>query len=290
VAAAKNMAAKWFNQRGLFNIPVTIISAIVWSVSIPLSQGIIEAHSWVLAIQLIAAAQLCYAVICWAFYRDTPEECEMEVVAFGGKKVAHLTGKDQTVEFALSTRIFWCVSLTLALAAFVNTGVSYHAKTMFVSAGRSVDEAVQVFAWMWLPTFVVLLALGVKSDHLRIKNLLIGLLISISLTAIGTLLLKYPGSELLLSIGFGSTNAVFSLIATIAWPKLFGLKHLGEIYGCTTRAFVVASGVAPLVFSLIQTYTQGFFLSGVICLLLSCLLTVATLLDTSEKAIIEMNE
>ena len=134
--------------------------------------------------------------------------------------------------------------------------MTFHVVAIFAEAGRDRSEAFAYF----LPSAVVSTAVNLLAsalvDRARLKPFLIIMLCAFLIGTTGLLNLDTPWGYALLVFGFGSGGGLWGVISNLAYVRLFGVLHLGEISGLNTALTVLASAIGPFLFSL------GFDLTG----------------------------
>lgn len=71
--------------------------------------------------------------------------------------------------------------------------------------------------------------------------------------SLGLLLLSSPIGVYLLVGGLGTMGGLFAVINAVTWPRFYGRKYLGSITGKVMSFLVIASAVAPSLFSYCYT-------------------------------------
>ena len=66
----------------------------------------------------------------------------------------------------------------------------------------------------------------------------------------------------LLIAGFGIMSGFYGVLNTIAWPRFFGRLHLGAISGRVMSIIIMASALAPSIFSFFYTSLGSYRLLG----------------------------
>lgn len=73
------------------------------------------------------------------------------------------------------------------------------------------------------------------------------------LASTGLLLLSNSIGVYLLIGGLGILGGLFAVVNAVTWPRYFGRKHLGAITGKSMSFLVIASAIAPTIFSYCYT-------------------------------------
>ena len=251
--ASRNMIMIWFDKnRGKVNALSSVAVSLGFSSSPILLNRLIDDHGWQLSWQLIAICLLIFSFFILQFYRNNPEDFNM--IPDGSKiiedkvkikKVEH----QFTLKEAKETRAFWVFGLTLAFNSFFITGFTFHIVSIFANHDYSKSEAISIF----LPISIIAISVGtlfnILSDYVRQKILLYLMLFSGLLATVGLLLLGNSIGIYLLVIGLGGMGGMFSVINAVSWPRYYGRLHLGAITGKIMSFLVIASAIAPSMFS-----------------------------------------
>ncbi len=188
-------------------------------------------------------------------FRNRPEDIGM--LMDGGRKPKRRFNPDNAPEVprdftrreALQTLSFWVVSLALAGHGFVMTAVTFHIADIGIEMGLSRDDAFALFlpmAFFSVPTHLIVSTL---SDRVRLKYVVFLFLGSEIAGTVGLANLDTAWGLWTFVAGYGITGGCFNTLASVAWPRFFGRKHLGAISGLTTSIMVWSSALAPFAFS-----------------------------------------
>ena len=284
--SSRAILGKWFDRkRGLITAASGAVVSFVFS-SAPLSfEYLIRSYGWQGAWQIIAAVLLLVlATLFWAFVRDNPEECGLEMDGGAGTRARKVNPdatvhRDFTRAEAARTFSFWAFTLMLGLSGLVITAFTFH----ILAIGRELGVSDDFILKLFIPGAVVAIISGfaiswaTDLSFIRIKYLLslMGVAGALAYGCVG--FGSYPEIAWLHVLGFGVSAGCFSGLSIIIWPRFFGRQHLGAISGLFMTTVVVASAVGPFLFSLAEAflgaYRYGFMASAV----LAAVLAVASL-------------
>ena len=140
--------------------------------------------------------------------------------------------------------------LTLAFNSFFITGLTFHVVSIFTHEGFIKEDAIAIF----LPGSVVAVTVSTLfnflSDYLPLKLYLYLMLLGGFSASLGFLFLSTPAGIPMLIAGFGILGGFFAVLNAVAWPRFFGRSHLGSITGKIMSFLILASALAPSIFSL----------------------------------------
>lgn len=247
---SRNMVMKWFvARRGLAGGISNVFVALGFSVAPLLFDGLIESYNWRNA--WIILAIICgfgFSIVVFLFFRDNPEDMGMKP---DGKlpaktkedNIQHKAFKQYTLKEARRTFPFWIFAIALSMQALFITGFSFHIVSIFAEAGMDKTTALAVF----IPTSVISVVLtllgGWISDHIKLKKLLHVQIAGLIISMISLAFLAKPGAYYFLILGNGLMGGMFSLLASVVWPRFYGRENLGAISGFSMSLIVFFSAI-----------------------------------------------
>lgn len=262
----RNAIGKWFDfHRGTALAVSGTVTAFAFSVAPKGLYLLIERFQWWGAWIVLGILSIGFmAVIGWAFLRDNPEECGLEMdgpKAEGGRRQAHedsIAHRDYDREEALKTWAFWMFNLSFAFFALFSTAFTFHVLSLGEEFGRPREDIINYFVPMAILSVVTNLFCGWVSSRTRLKYLLLLMNLAAFAGVLGTLTLDTEWGLAGYIIGNGVCGGCFSALTGIVWPRFFGRRHLGAIAGIGMSSMVIASGVGPLLFSLSQSWAESY--------------------------------
>jgi MFS family permease len=201
-------------------------------------------------------------VIVLQFYRNNPED--FGLLPDGGEvknnfnTATPVAEKHFTLAEAKQTRAFWMIGLALAFNSFFSTGFTFHIVSIFGSEGYSKSEAIGVFLPISIIAICVSTLGNVLSDYVHHKIYLYIMLTAGILASIGLFYLGAPFSVYLIISGLGVYSGLFAVVNAVTWPRYFGRQHLGAITGKVMSFLVIASAIAPSLFSYCYTMLGSY--------------------------------
>lgn len=213
----------------------------------------IEDVGWQMTWQYMGYALLVFGLLVYFLYKNSPEEHGLYPDGSNATKNDDTHQNKQYIEFTLpeakKTRAFWMYGLTLAFNSFFITGLTFHVVSVFASEGYPKADAISIF----LPGSIIAVSVSTLfnwlSDKLSLKILLYLMLLGGFFASIGFLLLSQQAGIPLLIAGFGIMGGFFAVLNAVAWPRFYGRLHLGAITGKVMSFLVLASALAPPIFS-----------------------------------------
>ena len=97
------------------------------------------------------------------------------------------------------------------------------------------------------------------------------------LASLGFLLLSTAAGVPMLIAGFGILGGFFAVLNAVAWPRFFGRAHLGSITGKIMSFLILASALAPSIFSLCLSTFGSYEMVGYLGLAFLLFLVIGSL-------------
>ena len=277
--ASRNMIMMWFNKnRGKVNSISSIAISLGFSSAPIFLNRLIEDNGWEFSWQILALCLFIFSFFIIQFYRNKPEDFNLK--PDGNKKIHLKTEVEEECNFTLAeakkTRAFWMFGLTLAFNSFFITGFTFHIISIFSSQDYSRSEAIAIFLPISIIAITVSTICNILSDYLQHKIYLYIMLASGVLASIGFIFLTSPFGVYFLIGGLGVLGGLFGVINAVTWPRYYGRKYLGAISGKVMSFLVIASAIAPSLFSYCYTNLGSYSYVGYLNLLFLSVLIVAT--------------
>lgn len=278
--ASRNVIMIWFDKnRGKVNAISSVAISFGFSSSPLWINYLIESYSWQGAWQILALALIILSFFILQFYKNKPEDHNLlpdgEVIQ--KQKEAKKVAKQYTLIEAKKTRAFWMYGLILAFNSFFITGLTFHIVSIFKSEGFPKEDAISIF----LPASVVAVTVSIifnfLSDYLKLKLYLYLMILGGILASVGFIFLSTSFGVSLLIIGFGIMSGFFAVLNAIVWPRFYGRTNLGAITGKVMGLLIIASALAPSVFSLFFSYFDSYRLLGYLGLSFLLFLSIASI-------------
>ncbi|WP_339839395.1 MFS transporter [uncultured Maribacter sp.] len=287
--ASRNVIMIWFDKnRGKVNSFSSVALSFGFSSSPLWVNALIEGYGWEQTWQFLAIGLLIFSVFIFIFYKISPEKHGLlpdganSPTKEGEEKT--VVPKQFTLKEAKKERAFWMYGLTLAFNSFFITGLTFHIVSIFTSQGFVKEDAIAIF----LPGSVVAVTVSTLfnflSDYLPLKLYLYLMLLGGFLASLGFLFLSTPAGVPMLIAGFGILGGFFAVLNAVAWPRFFGRTHLGSITGKVMSFLILASALAPSIFSLCLSMFGSYEMVGYLGLIFLLFLAIGSLkVDKPQK-------
>lgn len=278
--ASRNMIMIWFDKnRGKVNSISSIGVSLGFSSSPILINKLIDDHGWELSWQIMAISLFIFSFLILQFYRNRPEDYNLRPDGYmkAMKKVQlQEVENNYTLLSAKKTRAFWIFGLALAFNSFFITGFTFHVVSIFTNQDYSRSQAIAIFLPISIIAISVSTLCNILSDHVKHTIFLYLMLFSGVLASIGLLFLSQTWGVYVLIAGLGCYSGLFAVVNAVTWPRYYGRKHLGAITGKVMSFLVIASAIAPSLFSLCFTKLGSYSYISYITLAFLCFLFLAS--------------
>ena len=281
--AARNIVGKWFDRKRGFVVGVSGIAvSLTFSLSPTLLNWLVEWTGWRLSWVIMGLA-LClgFSIFAWAFARDNPEECGLEMDGPGEVPVRLKTNPDLCIHHdfdrpeALRSFAFWMFSLSFSWHALFFTAYTFHVVDIGKGLGLLREEMFILFFYASFISVAVNLGAGWISAHIRLKYLLAVQNSTLLLMALALLLADPVVSKGIIIVALGVGGGLWSNLFGTVYPRFFGRTHLGAVSGFAMSLTVVCSALGPYFFSVTElflgSYMPAFWISIVVALLMTIL-------------------
>ena len=278
--ASRNMIMIWFSKnRGKVNSISSIAISLGFSISPIIISKLIDANGWQLTWQIMSLCLFIFSFFVFQFYKNNPEDFNLKID--GIKNVESEISNKQEINFTLKeakkTRIFWMFGLILAFNSFFITGFTFHVISIFESQNYTKDQAIAIFLPISIIAVSVSILCNILSDYIDHKIYLYAMLLSGIIASIGLIFLDYLFGVYMIIGGLGVLGGLFSVVNAVSWPKYFGRKYLGSITGKIMSFLVIASAIAPSMFSASFTNFGSYSYIGYIGFAFVLFLLIASL-------------
>jgi MFS family permease len=277
--SSRNMIMMWFDKnRGKVNSISSIGVSLGFSASPILMNKLIDDHGWEVSWQLLAVCLFIFSICILQFYRNKPEDFGLKPDGLAQRKKAikiNIVEHNFTLEEAKKTRAFWVIGFILAFNSFFYTGFTFHVISIFASQDYTKTQAIAVFLPISIIAISVSTLCNILSDYIKHKIYILVMILSGLLASLGLLFLSEPLGMYTLIVGLGILGGLFSVINAVTWPRYYGRKYLGAITGKVMSFLVIASAIAPSLFSFCYTFLGSYSYISYVTFLFLVLLIIA---------------
>ena len=272
----RTMMARWFDRRrGLVAAVSGAFVSFAFSLAPLVLLAWIAVSGWRGAWREMAIALVCMAVIASLFFRDSPEECGLQLdggpTPHGDTPVAPepdpksgiaahapTARRDTTHAEALASRSFWLLTLVIAADSMMSTALTFHIVDLGAESELSEFEAVGIF----VPITIISVALGFLVGWLVDRQPILRLVQAMALLEIVMFAaaghLDNPMLRAVTIAAWGCVGGFYAPLTAAALPRLFGRRHLGAIAGSMTMVLVLASALGPAYLAWFRAATGSY--------------------------------
>ncbi len=154
--------------------------------------------------------------------------------------------EDWTLRQAVSTGMFWVVGGGVAACGLIATALNFHQVSLLGERGLSATEAAATFIPQTAAGLVASFGLGWLADRYSDRLLIILTMLVLALATVGASQLTPGWTAALYGIALGFCGNGVRTLEAVAFPKLFGVRHLGAIRGVVHAIAVGASAFGPV--------------------------------------------
>lgn len=250
---ARTMIGRWFESyRGIAFAISGAFVAFGFGVAPLILSRLIDACGWRGAILILILAEVVMMGLGLAFYRTGAIACGVPME--DGMKPRSRSDNRKVRDWELSEvrrcSTFWLFCMGITLYGAIFTAIVFHLQAVCAARGVNPDNAYSLFLPMAMVSATAEMIGSWLSDRYSVRYHLLLMQVSLSIGTLGFLFLGTTGGNTMIVLGLGITGGLFATINGVAWPKLFGTKHLGAIAGLNTGWVVFGCAFSPLLFSL----------------------------------------
>ncbi|MGJ7909134.1 MFS transporter [Actinopolyspora sp. H202] len=202
-----------------------------------------------------------------------PEEHQREPVS-GGAGRRNGPTVDWTLPEAMRTGMFWVVASGVGVCSLVATALTFHQVSLLGERGLSAAQAAAVFIPQTLAGLAASFLLGWLADYVADRVLIVATMTVLAVATLGAGWVHPGWTAFAYGLALGvCTNGIRTLEA-VAFPRCFGLRHIGSIRGVVHSVTVGASAFGPPLLAIGRSMTVSYRP----VLLVLCLLPLAVVM------------
>ena len=256
--ASRNMIMMWFDKnRGKINSISSIAVSLGFSSAPIFVNKLIDNNGWEVSWQILSVCLFVFSFCILQFYRNKPEDFNLVPDGYSKKtsttNAQEIAEKNFNLKEAKTTRAFWMFGLALAFNSFFSTGFTFHVVSIFGSQDYTKSQAIAIFIPISIIAISVSTLCNILSDYIQHKIYLYIMLASGVLASLGLLFLSETLGIYMIIIGLGIYSGLFAVVNAVTWPRFYGRQFLGAITGKVMSFLVIASAIAPSLFSYCYT-------------------------------------
>ena len=267
--ASRTMLARWFERRrGLATAVSGLFVAFGFAIAPRILDGWIDHSGFVGAYRELAVVEIVMVTgLAFLLFREDPASSGLRIDGETLDEAAPPDPPRPSLERgqALRTRAFWLLTLSLALQGLVITGVTFHIVDLGAEQGLDRLTTVGWFVPMAFASTISEAIAGWASDRMPMRRVLQTYLVAITVGYAACTQLGSTGGYFASAVALGAAGGLFSVLATVAMPRFFGLRHLAAINGASMTAIVVGSALGPSVLAVSRTWAGSYTPALLVC-------------------------
>lgn len=175
-----------------------------------------------------------------------------------GRHRSPLPPVDWTRAQAMRTGMFWAVASGVAVCALVATGLNFHQQSLLGERGLTATEAAATFLPQTIAGLVATFGLGWLADRFSDRVLIVLTMLLLALATAGAGWVSPGFAAILYGITLGACANGIRTLEAVAFPRCFGLRHLGAIRGVVHSITVGASAFGPLLVAFGREHSTSY--------------------------------
>jgi len=233
---------------------LTLVGGFASTLSFPVAAWLIATIEWRGALRVIGLALILIAPLhAWALRGPAI------VAARLPSGEAEAEADHATLDGALRTPIFWLLTLTFALNAFVAAAMWAHLMSAFAAKGLSQSQALAVVVWFGPSQVAGRFAFLLFGRWLSPRALGVVVLCCLPLSLSIFALTHEMAGLLAFAVLFGLANGLVTIVRGSLLPDYFGRAHIGRISGTMTAIALLSRSAAPLATAALLVLLGGHY-------------------------------
>lgn len=259
--SASVLVAWWFRRRRGLALGLVAAFSAGGSAFIPFLIGLALIRSDVTVVLTVSAVLIAAIALPVAIWGLVDRPATIGQVPDGGTATAATTPPPAT---GLRPRQAYATGFLLLLTAcnlsfnVFGQGFVFHQVAVFADQGLSPAAAAFNFLPQAIGSMIGFLSMGILVDRFRLRWIVAATVGQFLLTLTWGFHLGGAVSQFLFGLCFGiATTGIFGF-ALAAFPKYFGLAHIGEIRGYFGTVAILSSALGAVIYTVIERVTGSF--------------------------------
>ncbi len=233
-------------RRGI--IVITLFGGLASTVFVPLTQALVDAHGWRVALRVLAVLQLPFcAGIPYLVLRnrETPLPPTPATDTHPRSRPTAQTTRP-SIRPALRHPAFWLLALSFVSYAFMFTSLVFNVVPMLREAGYTTGEAVAAYACIGPSQLAGRVAVLTLERYLSLTVAgLIGTLLPVAAVAVLATLAPHSPMVFVFAITFGTGMGIKTIVQATAAPEFLGRAGYGALQGALMVPVALAQAGTP---------------------------------------------
>jgi MFS family permease len=250
--ASSTAVTLWFSRRRGMALGITsaVGAAVMSLIPLALAAGI-ERFEWRITWSLAGLAVWIIVVpLAWFGLRDRPADLGQHVdgvrPADAAQAAADVAAHGWTRAEAVRTLMFWAVSAAVATSGLIGTALGFHQISLLGERGLTVTQAAANFLPQTAAAIGGTLAMGALVDRLPPRLLVAASMASIASALVLAQVARPGWSAIAFGVAVGLGGGSIRTLEAAAFPRYFGVAHVGAIRGLVMSLSVGGTAFGPL--------------------------------------------
>jgi MFS family permease len=165
---------------------------------------------------------------------------------------------DWTLAQAIRTGMFWTVAAGVGVCSLVTTGLNFHQQSLLGERGLTATEAAATFLPQTIAGLIATFGLGWLADRFSDRLLIVTTMLVLAVATAGAGWVTPGFAAVLYGVALGACGNGIRTLEAVAFPRCFGLSHLGAIRGVVHSVTVGASAFGPLLIALGREHAASY--------------------------------
>jgi MFS family permease len=255
--ASTTAVTLWFSRRrGLALGITTAAGGAVMSLLPLVLAASIQAFEWRITWSLAGLAVWVLVVpLAWFGLRDRPADLGQHIDGIPPIGRSHQATVDVVVEGwtraeATRTLMFWSVSAAVATSGLIGTALGFHQISLLGERGLTVTQAAANFLPQTAAAIAGTLLMGVIVDRVAPRLLVAASMASIASALVLAQVARPGWSAIAFGIAVGAGGGSIRTLEAAAFPRYFGVTHVGAIRGLVMSLSVGGTAFGPFLLAL----------------------------------------
>ncbi|PRW61690.1 MFS transporter, partial [Actinopolyspora mortivallis] len=185
---------------------------------------------------------------------------------------------DWTLPEAIRTGMFWTVAAGVGVCSLVSTALNFHQLSLLGERGLTAAQAAATFVPQTLAGLAASFVLGWLADHVSDRVLIVAMMVVMAAATAGAGWVHPGWTAVAYGMALGVCNNGLRTLEAVAFPRCFGLRHIGAIRGVVHSVTVGASAFGPVLLAMGRSWTVSYRPVLLVLCLLPLAVVVAALL------------
>lgn len=168
------------------------------------------------------------------------------------------SAQDFTRAEALRTPMFWALSGGTVATGMLTTAMAFHQIDLLGEQGLTAVQAAANFLPQTVATFSTVLLVGTLVDHIAPRWILLTSMLLLIAAMLAVPAVAPGPSAVAYGMALGASGAAARSLEAGAFPRMYGVRHLGAIRGAVTGIGVASTALGPIALAVGRTMTGDY--------------------------------